>query len=514
MNSKKLLAILMACALVLLGAAAYAASDIDPDTLRVAEMWEIDGLDPAKEGTFAKEKALIVETLLDAAPDFSLVPGLAESWELLSDTQWVFTLRSGVVFHNGDPLTSKEVCWSLKRAMDVNPLVKELTRLVSVEPDGPSKVILTTSEFNPALPASLVHADTAIIHPDSTMNGQGIVIHPLGTGPYSLTEWKEAQHEVALSRNDAYWGEMPSIKTILYRSIPDPATRSLEVQKGSVDFIADAPYGDLDMLREKNLNVTIASTARVYELNFGSIVDTPFADVRVRKALSYAINREEIVQYVLFGMGEPGAGPYNPGMVFCNDQLKPHPCDPEQAKALLAEAGWTDSDGDGVVDKDGAKLSLTLYTYSQRPGLKPMAMAVQQMWAAIGVHADVRILDWSAIVDAMQPGDIRLAAFASAMIPDPDYFFRRMYAKEGDYNTWGYENPQVDGLLAQALKETDPAKRLDLYKQAQLLAYEDTPVIFVSYYGVNIITNPKVKGFVFNPVAHDFMLNTGMRIEP
>ena len=490
------------------------ADDIDPDTLRVAEMWEIDGLDPAKEGTFAKEKALIAETLVDAAPDFSLMPRLAESWTMDGPTEWTFTLRPGVVFHNGEALTAALAARSLERAMALNPAVGELTKIQSVEAVDDLTLRITTTELYPVLPAALVYADTAIVHPDSPANDQGIVMAPIGTGPYRLAEWRQARQEVALKRNDAYWGEKPGIANVLYRSIPDPATRSLEIRKGSVDFIADAPYGDLDMLRGKGLDVTIASTARVYQVNFGSLAGTAFADKRVREALSRGINREDIVQYILFGMGKPAAGAYEDTMVFANAGLKPHAYEPERAKALLDEAGWTDHDGDGVRDRDGEPLAFTLFTYPQRPGLKPMAMAMQQMWADIGVKADVRILDWSAIEEAMAPGDIRLAAFATAMIPDPDYFLRRTYATDGGNNTWGYSNPELDALLDAGMAETDPAKRLDIYKRAQAIAYDDLPLIHVSYYGVNVVTKPEVEGFVFNPVAHDYMLNTGMHIQP
>jgi peptide/nickel transport system substrate-binding protein len=485
----------------------------DLDTLRVGEMWEIDGLDPAKEGTFVKEKALIVETLVEADPSFALVPGLAESWEMTSDTKWEIRLRKGVVFHNGATLTATVAADSINRALKINPSLKSITHITKVAAAGDLVLHITTDGLFPPLPATLVYADLAIVHPDSKANDQGIIIHPIGTGPYALKEWRRAEQRVLLERHDAYWGEKAHIKKIEFRSIPDPATRSLEVQKGSVDFIPDAPYGDLDLLREKGLKVFIAQTARIYQINFGSLTETAFSDRRVRQALSYAINREEIVRYVLFGMGKPAAGAYEDTMSFANDTLRPHAYDPDKARTLLSEAGWRDTDKDGVLDKNGRALSLTLFTYPQRPGLKPMAMAISQQWNALGVKTQVRVMDWSAIGKEMKPGDARLAAFASAMIPDPDYFLRRVYAKDGSDNTWGYINPEVESLLAAGIGETDPGERLKRYKMAQAIVFDDQPLIHVSYYGVNIVTNPRAKGFVFNPVAHDYMLNTQMYLE-
>jgi peptide/nickel transport system substrate-binding protein len=482
------------------------------DTLTVAEMWEIDGLDPAKEGTFVKEKAMIAECLVNAAPDFSLQPGLATSWRQIDATTWQFDLRPGVTFHNGAKLTAACAAASLQRALDVNPSLSALTKIKAVQAIDELVLRIETVEEHPALPAALVYADTAIIHPDSATTEQGTVIEPIGTGPYRLARWQQAEHTVALDRFEAYWGPRPSIPHILFRSIPDPSTRSLEIQKGSVDLVADAPYGDLDLLRKRGLEVTIANTARAYILTFGSLKETPFADQRVRQALSQAIDRQQIVQYILFGMGKPAAGGYDESMVFANKELTPPTYDPVKAKALLAEAGWADSDGDGVLDRDGASLSTVLYTYPQRPGLKPMAMALQQQWQAIGMACEVRIMDWAAIDQVQGPGDIKLSAFASAMIPDPDYFMRRVYSTDGDSNTYGYSNQQVDALLDQAMHTADQEQRLELYRRIQGIVHEDLPVIPVSYYGVNIVTSPRVKGFVFNPVAHDYMLGTSLSL--
>ncbi|BBO82400.1 peptide ABC transporter substrate-binding protein [Desulfosarcina ovata subsp. sediminis] len=486
---------------------------IAAETLRVGEMFEIDSLDPAQGGTFVKEKALIAETLVEPDPDFTLVPGLAESWTMVSDTVWEFRLRKGVCFHNGAALTARMAADSITRALTINPAIAGITRIKDVAATGEQTLQIRTDGRFMALPAALVYADLAIVHPESETNDQGIIIHPIGTGPYQLVAWKRAEQTVRLTRNETYWGPKPKIARIEFRAIPDPATRSLAIQKGSIDLVPDAPYGDLELLRKKGLSVTIANAARVYQISFGSLTGTPFADVRVRRALSLAINREDIVRYVLFGMGKPAAGPYEKNMIFANKDLNAPVFDPEKANALLTEAGWVDADKRGVRRKDGRPLALTLYTHPQRPGQKPMAMAIVQQWMAVGVKADVRVMNWSAIGMEMKPGDARLGANATAMIPDPDYYLRRLYARTSPDNQWGYVNQTVEDLLSQGIREKDPARRLETYKKIQALVVEDQPLIHVSYYGVNIITSPKVNGFVFNPVCHDYMLNTQMTLE-
>lgn len=499
--------------LVTIMLSAMSIPSVTAETLRVGGMFEIDSLDPAQGGTFVKEKALITETLVDPDPDFTLVPGLAESWTMVSDTVWEFRLRKGVRFHNGAALTARIAADSITRALHINPAIAGITRIKNISATGEQTLRIGTDGPCMALPAALVYADLAIVHPESETNDQGIIVHPIGTGPYRLVEWKQAEQRVRLARNETYWGSKPKITRIEFRAIPDPATRSLAIQKGSIDLVPDAPYGDLALLQKKGLNVTIANAARVYQISFGSLTNTPFSDVRVRRALSHAINREDIVRYVLFGMGKPAAGPYEENMIFANKDLKALAFDPEKAKTLLTEAGWVDEGKSGVRKKDGRPLALTLYTHFQRPGQKPMAMAIAQQWMAVGVKADVRVMNWFAIDMEMKPGDARLGANATAMIPDPDYYLRRLYARTSPDNQWGYVNREVENLLYAGIQEKDPSRRLDMYKKVQTLVYEDQPLIHVSYYGVNIITSPKVKGFVFNPVCHDYMLNTQMTLE-
>ena len=487
---------------------------MDQETLRVAELWEIEGMDIAShEGTFLKEKALVVESLVEADPQFNLRPHLAESWKMRNDTEWEFKLRKGVKFHDGQPLTAQAVVDCLQRTLNIDASVKRFTKIKSLRAEGDDTVIIETETLHPMLPAALVYSDTGIVSPLSKTNEQGAILHPIGTGPYRLVEWKQTENVVVLERFDDYWGQKPSIKNLVYRSVPDPATRSLEIQKGSLDFVPDAPYGDLEMLRKAGLNVQIANTARLYLIAFGSLKGTPYEDLKVRQAVSMAIDRSQIVERILFGMGKVAAGPFDDSISFANQALKPLSHDPAKAKALLAEAGWKDTDSDGVVDKDGRPFAVTLYTYPQRPGLRPIAQALQAQLQDIGLKVELRIMDYSAITEAMKPTDMRLVAAASAMIPDPDYFLRNYYYSRGNSNTWGYANPEVDRLLDQGSRTIDANKRKEIYDQSQTLIYGDMSVVPVSYYGVNVVMKPEIKNFVFNPVAHDYMLNTDMYVE-
>ncbi len=484
------------------------------NVLVVGEMWAIRGVDPAKRGTTVKEKAMIVETLVGANPDFSLKPELAKSWQRINDTQWKFELRKGVKFHDGSELTADAVKWSIERTLKANPSVKALTKIKSIKVLDKYTLLFTTEEPYAAFPASLEYPNTAIISSSSEMDKKGTITKPVGTGPFKLEKWNTATGTLNLVRNDAYWGTKPKLKKIIIRGIPDPASRSMAVEKGEVDFTCDVPYNDIERLKTTpGLKVEVHPTARVYQLTFGKLAGTPYEDVRVRKAISYAIDRTVISERTLHGAADPAVGPVMPAMAWSNKKLKGYPYDPEKAKKLLAEAGWKDIDGDGILEKGSEKFSVTLYTYPQRPGLQPMAEAIQAMLKQIGIKVNVRVMDYSAIKKHMTDRDMKLSAYALAMVPDPDFYLRRTYYSKGNYNTWGYTNPKMDALLGEGLKTLDKDKRQGIYDKVQEMALDDVPLIHVAYYKVAVVMRDYVKGFVFNPVAHDYMLNPEMYVE-
>lgn len=482
-------------------------------TLVVGEMWSIRGVDPAKRGSFVKEKAMIVDTLVEANPDFTLRPGLAESWEQISDIQWKFHLRKGVKFHDGTELTADTVKWSIERALKINPPVKAVTMIKSIEVVDKNTLLFTTEEPYAAFPASLEYPNLGIVSPTSGTDDKGIIVKPIGTGPFKFESFDVATGTLYLLRNDDYWGKKPKLEKVIIKEIPDPASRAMSVEKGEVDFTCDVPYGDIERLKTTpGLKVELHPTARVYQLTFGNLSGTPYSDERVRKAISYAIDREVISERTLHGCAEPAIGPVIPTIAWANKGLKGYSYDPEKARDLLAEAGWRDVDGDGVLEKGGEEFSVTLYTYPQRPGLQPMAEAIQAMLKDVGIKVEVRVMDWSAIKEHMTNKDMKLSAYALAMVPDPDYYLRRTYHSEGSYNLWGYSNPEMDSLLEEGLKTFDSDKRQEIYDRVQEIALDEVPLIHVAYYKVAVVMRDHVKGFVFNPIAHDYMLNPEMYI--
>jgi peptide/nickel transport system substrate-binding protein len=480
-------------------------------TLVIGEMWAIDNVDPATDGTLLKEKALVVETLVECKPNFELIPGLAESWKNINDKTWEIKLKDGVKFHDGTPLNAQAVKWSLERALQLNPQIFTYTQISNIKAVDDKTLSITTSRPNGDFPASLHYSNTAIISPGS-VDQEGKLVKPVGTGPFKFAEWNKATGEITLVKNADYHGGAPKTDRVLIKPIPDPNTRSMALEKGEIDFTCDPPYNELNRLSSlTGIKVEKHETARNYELEM-NLNKEPFNDIRVRKAISHAIDRESLVRYVLFGCGSTAKGPFMPGMAWTNGDLKGYPYDTAKAGALLAEAGFKDSDGNGILEKNGRPLKLSLLTYPQRPGLPPMAQALQDQLKKVGIDVKVEIMEYGAITQRAETGewDMRIMAMATAMIPTPAFYGQVLYYSNKGL---GYHNDKVDQLIDACSASFDSNEKYRLAREWQQLVEEDLPVITLAHYGVAVSMNDKVQGYVFNPTAHDYNFTSEVQLK-
>lgn len=482
-------------------------------TLVVGEIWKIDNIDPVTSGTLIMEKAMITESLVGTKPDFELQPNLATEWKRIDANTWKFTLRKDVKFHDGTPLNAQAVKWSLMRAITINPQILTYTKIKAVEAENDTTVVITTTDPNSDLPASLHYSNTSIMAA-SSVDKDGKLIKPIGTGSFKLDSYDPSTGDMKMSKNTQYWGTVSKLDKLEIRALPDPNTRALALEKGEIDFTCDPPYNELERLRKvEGLKVELNQTARTYIIQM-NLNEAPFNDVKVRKAMSYAIDRESIVKNVLFDCGAAAKGPYMPGMAWTNENLKGYPYDPTKAKQLLTEAGWQDSDGDGIVDKDGKPMKITLMTYPERPGLPPMAQAVQAQFKKIGIDLKTEIMANTAMTEITAKGkwDMKMSAFATAMIPTPSYHLQGLYYSKNNKAT-GYNNPEVDRLIDQCIVVDNQKEKYDLSKQVQQILEDEEPVIPIAYYGVAVAMKSNVNNFVFNPTAHDYMLTNEVNIK-
>lgn len=486
------------------------------NTLIVGDMWHVSSLNPGDGhggGTFITEKAIVTETLVGADADFSLVPGLATGWRQINDTTWEFDLRKGVQFHNGEEMTAGSVKFSLDQIAKSSPSTAALLDYRSCDAMDRYTIRIHTNTLNPLVPGVLHYPDTAIIHPDS-YDASGNFIKPIGTGPMKLESFNEQTGEVVVVKNSEWWGGEPGLDRMIICGYESPTTRAMLAENGDVDFTVDPPYSDVDRLDAiDGIRVEKYNTPRIYKLDV-NLNRPPMDDKNVRKAISHAIDRDGIVDHVLYGVGSPAGGVFLPTMAWTNTSLKPYTYDPELAKQYLAKSGWTDTDGDGYVDKDGKNLKVKIVTYTERPGLPPMLEAISADLKSIGIEVEALSMENSALTAAMADGtwDLYLAAFNLAMVPDPEYVLKSWYTTTGTNNKPGYSNAVVDRMIIEGHNISDLDERYEHFRQIEAIVYDDLPTINIAYYGVAIVMSDDVAGYRFDPTAHDYRIDPFMTI--
>ncbi len=484
--------------------------------LVIAEPWGISGVDPAKEGG-TLNNFLVLDTLTVMEPDFNLVPGLAKSWELIDNTTWRVYLKDNIKFHDNTGLTADDVTYSFERNMEINPTIRRDLGIKSVEKIDDYTVDMITEKPDAAIPAALSYAK-AVIYSKNSVESDGIIIKPIGTGPFKFEKYDKATDILELSKYENHWNGAPKLDTVLIQGgVGEASTRELAIEKGEVDFTTEPPLGSTERLKANpEFNVMIHPLCQGYKLNFGNLSKAPYDDIKVRKAIAYAVDKESIVEHILYERGEISNGMgFVPGIEWRNSDLSGYPYDPQKAKQLLKEAGWEDTDNDGILDKDGKAFKMTLYTWPQRPALPPLAETIQSQFKEIGIDAEVRIMDWSAIKERLNEwGAIRVSGGATCMrIPDPSYYLERNFCSEGTSNSYGYKNEEVDRLLEEGRSTFDKEKRYDIYREVQKIVVDDVADVYIAYHNLAVVTKSSVKGYVPNPSAHDYRINPDIYIE-
>jgi peptide/nickel transport system substrate-binding protein len=424
------------------------------------------------------------------------VPGLAESWRMLDDLTWEFRLRKGVKFHDGSAFTATDVVFSLDRprwlagrpgvSVGVLTYIQAITEKIVLDP---YTVRLRTAAPYPYLPHDLmgvmiVSATTAKEKYGSHFDNAEVT---QGTGPLRFERFVRGDR-IVLKRNDDYWGTKSPWQTVTFRLLPDDATRLATLLAGAVDLIENVPTGDLANLRKnKDISVFTATSNRMVHLQLDSDRDkspfvtdeagksldrNPLKDVRVRRAISMALNRQAIVDRVMDGVARPAGQMMPDGFVAASPHLKPEPYDPDRAKKLLVEAGYPDGFGlalhapnDRLVK--GSQIAQTVAQMLARVGISakvetmPYALYIER---AQKLHFSAVLQSWSAINEATIPLRFIAVTFNSSK-------------GLGAFNFGRYSNPNVDRLFEQALITMDGATREKLLQQATEVVIKDYGVI-------------------------------------
>jgi len=492
-----------------LGGVSGAAAQTPPGVLIVGQIAEPKALDPA--AVTAVNDFRILMNVYDGLVRYKdgtleVEPALATGWEISEDgTVYTFTLRQGVTFHDGSAFDAAAVKFNFDRMLNEDhpyhdtgpfPLAFFFSAVQSTEVVDDMTVRFTLNAPYAPFLSNLAYPTGLIVSPAAVMeHGDEFGRNPSGTGAFTFVEWR-SNEAVVIEANPDYWDGAPDLQAVVFRPITDANTRTAEMLAGGIDLMVEVPPVALSEFQGDAYTVHEQAGPHVWFLILNA-KEGPFADVRVRQAANYAVNKEALVNEVLEGTAEVAAGPTPPAFAWAyNEDLQPYPYDPDRARELIAEAGV-----------EGAEL--TFYVTEGGSGmLDPVAMgtAIQADLEAVGFDVKIETYEWNTFLGRVNPGLEGKADMAEMawMTNDPDtlpFLALRTAAwpDQGGFNSGYYSNPEVDRLLEAARVATDQDDRAALYKEMQEIVQEDAPWVFVANWKQNAVTSDRVENFALQP---------------
>lgn len=466
--------------LIAAGFLALAAFDVQADEITIGMQLEPPGLDPTAGAAAAIDEivyANVLESLTRYNEDGSIAPSLAKSWDISEDgTVYTFTLNAGVTFHDGTAMTAQDVKFSLERAMAEDTLntQKQLFAGISaVTIVDDLTVEITLSAPNSGFLVNMAWPDAAILSADSI---DRMATAPVGTGPMMFSRWVQGDR-VELVRNDAYWGDAIALDGATFKFISDPTAAFAAMMAGDIDVFPGFPAVETlpQFEADPRFNVTVGSTEGETILAMNNGADA-LSDIRVRKAITHAINRQELIEGAVFGYGIPIGThfpPHNPNYV---DLTAYSPYEPDLSRALLAEAGY--APGELVLD-----LKLGPANYMRRGG-----EVIAAMLNEVGIQAKITKLEWSlwleqvfvakdydlTVVAHVEPNDIGIYG-------NPDYYFQ-------------YDNPKVAEVMTALARSQDPQAQAEMLAEVQEIIAADYVNVYLFQFTRTGVANANLKG--------------------
>jgi peptide/nickel transport system substrate-binding protein len=471
---------------------------------------DMDTLDPVQQTTTTVANVVdyMAETLLTIDQDGKIVPLLAKSWDISADgLTYTFKLQDNVKFHDGKPLDAAAVKANFDRLID--PDVKVTQRapfapIAKVEAVDATTVKFTLKSASPPMLGGFTTTTSAILSPasiDKAGPGYKNVTQPVGSGPYVYKEYAKGS-QVVVTKNPNYWGKKPYYDTVTFRIVPEAATRESLLLAGQVDAIILPPISDVPALQKNSaVKVLIAPSNRIIYIGLNNTVK-PLDNPKVRQAINYAVNKDEIVKTILFGAGYTLDAPIASSLFgYC--KTGPYEFNPDKAKSLLKEANVTTP----------LKLSF----------ISPTGRYVQDFQASqaiagylkdVGIETDLKTMDWPTYVatitkpQAENTTNLHLLGWASQFLDAsqamPIYRTDQIVPK--GLATFFYSNPKMDALIATADGDVDAKKRADEYCQANKTIWDEAPVLFLWNQAFPIVYSSKVKNVSYLPTEKFYAL--------
>lgn len=433
-------------------------------------------------------------------------PALAESWDISEDgLTYTFHLRTGVKFHDGADFTSADVKYTYDEILDEEnnaPYRNRYVAVTSVECPDDETVVFNLNMTNSAL---MAYMDLGIIPQGAMDNAVAFGTAPVGTGPYKVESYT-LNSQTVLSANEDYWEGTPGTDTINVFVINDNSTRLASLESGDVDFVCSPlTASDLELV-EDNKDLVMNHVPGLGFTYLGFNVEDPIiGDLAVRQAVAYMTDKQNISDVIYSGMDTPGKTPLLSSSWAYDDSLKDYEYSKEKAEAALDDAGWVDSDGDGIRDKDGTPLAFTISTHTDDTSRFQVVEYLQNQLKEIGMDVDVSLTEWASFSDSMMQHSLQVWVAGWLNQLDPDRMYDMFYT-DGGSNYGCFSDSEVDEALDAGRASSDETERAGNYQKiAQTVTDNVWYVTLVEQAYISIHSN-KLEGYTVYPSGSIYTL--------
>lgn len=448
-------------------------------------------------------------TLLAHDRNLGIIPRLAQSFQSSEDGRSVtFKLRHDVKWHDGVPFTAEDVLYTVERIRSPGSAIRGnlpalFEPLASVEAPDDYTIVASYRE-----PYALAYQawSRAFIMPAHLPFEPGAATPlsraPVGTGPFRLVRW-EPGVQIVLEAFPDYFGGAPLLDRLIYRIVPDRGSLLAGLRTGDIDIVSFTPTDAPEEDRSQPFRV-IRFPANALDFILWNTREDPglFTDPRVRRALSLALDRPGYIRHLTGGQDLPAVSTFHPSSWAHDPELEPLPHDPGEAAALLAQAGWNDTDGDGILDTPAGPAEFTIIYFSGAAVAESIATMLQESLAGLGVKVHLQGLDRQGIRERVRGRSFQAAVYTWYMDPDPDpYDFFHSSQSEYGQNFGGYSNPEVDRLAEEGRREMEPSRRARLYHQVEKILREEQPYTFLAHPMNTLGVSRRVCGLEFGPAG-------------
>ena len=463
---------------------------------------------------------LVYNGLLKYDKNLNLTGDLAEKWHISPDgLTLTFTLKKGITFHDGFPLSAHDVLATFNTLIDPKtptPYAGDYQMVSQANViDDVTFQVQYKEPFAPALSSWTMSILPKHILDKSPITKSTLAEHPIGTGPFKFKSWKRGQH-IVLERNEAYFDHAPYLDELRIRIIPDVDTQYLELKAQQLDTMGLKPLHYTKLTNTPFFTRTFSKYKYLgngYTYMGFNLKNPLFKDKEIRQALSYAVDRDALVRGVLMGQGLPLACPFKPGTWAYNKNINYYKYNPDKSKEILLSKGWKDHDNDGILDKiiDGKKVnfSFTVVTNQGNPLRQMTAELLQRYFADIGIKIDIRIQEWSTFIENTIHGrqfDAFILGWGLTPEPDPYDIFHSSKTENRQFNIVGFKNSEADTHMEAARRTFDQAKRKKHLDRFQEIVHDEQPYLFLYAPYALTTVHKRFKGIEEAPsgIGHNF----------